>query len=175
MNDKDIKDLTTVDLLAEGRRWVPYPGEKLEDVTRLQIVFEKHPFRFCVGQISNDPSTLPPLVIESDDPHAWCVLWSIDNELVKDTLEYHLIVASSIGAQSSAMAIHVFCEDPDCITLQDGIGNSIQIDEDSATKLYQRLGQIMDLPHQVYCPHCDDPLMNYETCPCENERGSKIG
>lgn len=170
MNLKEIKDLTTDDLLAEGRRWVPYPGDQVQNGTRLQIVFENHPYRFCMGQISNDPSMQPPLIIESDDPLAWCVQCAIDDALVKDRLEYHLIVASSIGAQSSAMAIHVFCEDPDCITLQDGIGNSIHLDEENAVRLYQRLAAITGMPHQVYCPICEDPLMDYETCSCAQEK-----
>jgi len=170
---KQLKDLTIEDLLAEGRRWVPFPGELVEGGFRLEIVFHDHPCRFCLGQVSNDPSLPPPLIVSSDSPHSWCVQWAIENGMVKNGLEYLSIVGSSISAQDRAMDVHVLGENADLLILRDGFGNVIHLDEDNAVKLYQRLAVATGMPHQVYCPNCEEPLMDYESCPCQSHNTSR--
>jgi hypothetical protein len=93
--------------------------------------------------------------------------------MVKNGLEYLSIVGSSISAQDRAMDVHVLGENADLLILRDGFGNVIHLDEDNAVKLYQRLAVATGMPHQVYCPNCEEPLMDYESCPCQSHNTSR--
>lgn len=162
---KELKDLTINDLLAEGRRWVPLPGDSIDGGFRLEVVFQDHPFRFVLGMLSNDPSLPPPLIVSTDDPRAWCVKWAIDNTIVKNAMDYLSVVASSMEAQRRAMHIRI-AADEDIFVLSDGYGNEIRVEEENAMRLYQDLAARLGMPHQINCPQCDEPMMDYEQCSC---------
>lgn len=166
---KELKDITVRDLLDEGRRWVTVPGEQTDGGVRLDVVFEDHPYRFPMGQISNDPSVLPPVVIEVDDPHAWCVQLCVEHGSIKNQFEYFRIIFSSINAQHRAMDVRVLSGPSGEITLQDGRGNQMVLDEENAFRLYQRIADAYGLPHQIYCNKCGEPLMDQESCLCVSD------
>lgn len=169
---KEIKDLTVEDLIAEGRPWVVMPGERTAVGTRVLVVFKDHPYRYPIGQISNDPNLMPPLIVVDDDPEASCIQLSIEQGNVKDKMEYLQIVMSSMGARHKAMRVRVLLNYPDSFTLSNGYGDTMTMDEENATTLYEGLAEALGLPHQIHCRDCGDPMMDYDECSCLDEAES---
>lgn len=163
---KDTKDLTVDDLKAEGRRWILYPGTKDVNGIRADVVFENHPYRFAVGRLSNDPRIQPPIYLEGDDPEQAAIDWCVRNlEYISVALDWHMIVASSIGAQVNCRKVRVV-RDPltDECRLNDGFGNEMHLSGEDAECLYQDLARAYFLPFRESCEHCDNLLNDDYQC-----------
>lgn len=161
-----VKDLTVEDLLAEGRRWVLYPGSPLQNGVRALAVFEDHPIKIAIGQVSNHRSVPLPPIITAEDPDDWCRQWSIEQGLVKDETDYLMVIVSSIGAQHRCRQVRVIRDtDTGEVWLRDGYGNEMQLDEEHALQLYQDLAEAHDLPFARRCVECGEQLMGDEDCP----------
>ncbi len=166
-------DMTPADLINEGRRWVIAPGDYIEGKGfRVEIIFEDHPFRFLIGQITNMPRDLPAKMpyftadADNDDTQGaaravaeeWCL-----NHNGIDQKAYLAIVSSSIKAYEQGKHVRVLGDDPDSLTLQNGFGDEIKLDEEAAIKLYQDLAYALDLPCQRTCPECEG-IMEADEC-----------
>ena len=160
---KELKDLTPAELMDEGRRWVIAPAEFMEERGfRIEAVFEDHPFRFSIGQITNRPALpqkLPYLPGDDNSQKAREAAllvaeeWCLKHQGI-DTSAYRAIIASSIKAHEQCKYVKVLGENADHLTLLSGFGNEITLDEEAATKLYQDLADALDLPYQRNCPKC---------------------
>ena len=162
---KEIRDLTPADLVDEGRRWVNAPGEYFQGHGfRATAIFENHPFRYAIGEISNLPNELSRVsYIPADDDSMksrdlaseTAMQWCMTTEGLSK-LEYFSIVASSMQAHHQGKYVKVLGDDPDHLTLQNGFGDEIKVDEEAAYKLYQDLAKTLDLPYQRNCPKCGE-------------------
>jgi len=163
---KEIKDLTIDDLLAEGRRWILYPGERDTNGVRADVVFENHPNRFCVGQVSNDPALRPPLYLSGDDPERTAIDWCVKHlDYINEEGEWHDIVASSIASQQKCRRVRVV-RDPmtDECRLSDDYGNEFRLSGEHAERLYQDLARAYSLPFRGSCERCGMMLGEDDEC-----------
>jgi hypothetical protein len=134
-------------ILAEGRRWILYPGERDEHGVRAEVIFEDCPYRFPMGQVSNDPAGVPPVYLGPDKQTAReaAIAWT-DRVLHIGPDEWHRIVASSIAAGQKARRV-VAKRDPATseVTLLDGYGDVLTVlEEKEAISLYQQIAQAFD-------------------------------
>jgi hypothetical protein len=162
---KEAKDLTVHDLTSEGRRWVYYPGEQDEFGVRAEMVFEDHPFRFLLGQRSNDPFTPAPRYLSGKDPMQDAIERSLRTRQIESSEDWHAIVASSIRAQVQYRRIQV-TRDPasDECRLLDGYGNQMSLSGSDAERLYQDLGKAYSLPYRESCSACGAMLNSDDEC-----------
>jgi hypothetical protein len=168
---KEVKDLTPADLMSEGRRWVIAPGNYIEGKGyRVEAIFEGHPFRLPISQISNMPNKLPvpyfPAESEGDEAEKavqslaeqWCLQnYGIDKKTYLD------IVSSSIRAYEHGKRVRILGDNPDRLVIANGFGDQIKLEEEAAIKLYQDLADALDLPCQRNCPKCGG-VMEGQTC-----------
>lgn len=177
---KEIKDLTPADLIEEGRRWVILPGDYVEGMGyRVEVVFEDHPFRHAIGLITNLPGPLPNVTpfFPADGPSdearraadAEAKAWCLKHHGV-DGAEYLAIISSSMKAFHEGIFVKVLGETPDRMTLQNGFGDEMHVDEEAAIKLYQDLADALDLPCQRTCPECDGIMEGDECGECGAKR-----
>ncbi len=170
---KEVKDLTTTDLMDEGRRWIIAVGDYLPgEGYRVEAIFENHPFRFQIGDVSNMPSPVPffPAIEENKDrydaAHEVAVQWSCKTHGI-DKRTYHMIINSSIRAHHQAKRVWVVGECGDDLALVNGLGQEMDLGEEVAIKLYQDLADVLDLACQRNCPVCGEILVE-DGCPeCE--------
>ena len=170
---KEVKDLMPADLLDEGRRWVIVPGDFIEDKGfRVEVIFETHPFRFPIGQITNMPrgvaDRLPYFPADGDTDDAQQASRELAEEWCHkthgiDKKAYLAIVSSSIKAYEQGKRVKVLSDHPDHLTLHNGFGDEIELDEEAAIKLYQDLAEALDLPCQRNCPKCGG-IMEGDVC-----------
>jgi hypothetical protein len=163
---KEVKDLTIDDLRAEGRRWVLYPGETDTNGVRADVVFEDHPYRFAVGLISNDPSIRPPIYLCGDDPEKTAIEWCVRHlDDIRDQMDWHMVVASSIRAQVLCSKVHVGRDpDTDECRLCDGYGHELSLSGENAECLYQDLARAYHLPFRKSCPKCGHMFDEDDQC-----------
>lgn len=173
---KAIKDYSVEDLLGEGRRWVVYPGRPLRNGVGVLAVFENHPIKISIGQVSNlPPVPSPPAIITADDPNKWCRQWSIKHGLVMDESDYLTVIGSSIGAHHRCRQVRVIRQsDTGEVLLQDGYGGEMHLDEECALQLYRGLAEAYDLPFLRQCLDCKELSMSDVTCPwCADQEGER--
>ncbi len=165
-----VNDEVVSTLLAEGRKWVPYPGDRCHGGAVTQVVFENYPYHLVVALLSELSSLRVPIVIKADDPEKWCKEWSIERGLVRDEQDYLTVIMSSIGAQLRCRQVKLLRDKGTNLRLQDGLGNEIQLDDENAFALYQDLAAAQDLPFAMRCVQCGETHMNDELCQsCELE------
>ena len=164
---------TPADLLAEGRRWVLYPGQDENGVFRAEAVFEDHPFRFPLGAVSNDPDVPPPITFgtDRDEAEEAVLRWNAANHGITPK-EYRMILASSMGAQNKMRRVKVI-RDPDTsvAVVFDGYGEpALTLEEDEARRLYLQIAQAYRWGHDEFCEECGCVLED-GLCPegCEDE------
>lgn len=175
---KEVKDLTPVDLVEEGRRWVIVPGEYVQGIGyRVVGIFENHTYRYPVGEISNLPTSARHYIPSDDDfnesrntASEAALKWSIATNRISRK-EYFTIVTSSIRAHHQGKYVKILGDDPDHMTLQNGFGDEIKVDEEAAYKLCQDLAKPLDLPYQCNCPKCGELVDGDECYECgENDK-----
>ena len=161
-------------LLEEGRRWILYPGDKDEHGIRAEVIFEDCPYRFSVGQVSNDPAAVPPVYLGPDEATAReaAIAWTA-RVLHISPDEWHRIVASSMAADRKARRVTVK-RDPATseVTLLDGYGDVLTVlEEADAISLYQQIAQAFDFEFTPTCPVCTCRLDEDGCCPneCDEE------
>lgn len=159
-----VNDEVVSTLLAEGRKWVPYPGDRCHGGAVTQVVFENCPFRLVVALFPELSSLRIPIVINDDDPEKWCKKWGIERGLVRDEKDYLTVIMSSIGAQLHCRQVKVLRDKGMDLILQDGFGNEIQLDDENAFALYQDLAAAQDLPFAMRCVQCGETHLNDESC-----------
>jgi hypothetical protein len=159
-------------LLSEGRRWVLHPGDEDEHGVRGEVVFEDCPWRFQVGEVSNDPSAVPPVYLGPNEEVAREAAIAWTNRVLRISPDdWHRIVASSIAADCKARRV-MAKRDPQTseVTLLDGNGEVlIVLEEKDAIRLYQQIAQAFDFQFTPTCPHCTCPLDEDGNCPNECE------
>src|SRR5207253_10735057 len=105
---KEARDLTPAELMNEGRRWVIAPGEYIDGKGfRVGVIFEDHPFRFPIAQMTNMPSGLPQRIYyfhaNADTDNAQQAAQALAEEWCRkhqgiDREAYFVIISSSIKA-----------------------------------------------------------------------------
>ena len=168
-----MKNYDIEKLLAEGRRWVVYPGEQDENGVRADIVFENCPLRFEVGCVSNDPSSLPPQYLGPDHTAAWEAAMTFAERVQGISREeWGIIILSSMGADCKARRVSAK-RDPQTseVTIFCGDGEVlITLEEEDAIRLYQQIAQAFELEFTETCQRCNLPL---EDGICPNECGTE--
>jgi hypothetical protein len=163
----DYEGSTIANLIADGVRYVYYPGEKTQDGSVIiDVVFEGYPLRFPSGQISNAPDATLPLAVPPDveDPETYLRDLSVQHGLCVDADEYGKIIASSLGASARGGRIKVkFDPEAGCFIIFDGFGNEVMMDCDEARRLYRTLADELDLGRNGDCPSCGD-LLTIDRC-----------
>jgi len=174
---KEVKDVAPMDLLQEKRPWIIAPGAfEPEKGFRCVIIFERHPFRFPLGKLTNMPTDLCPIPYFPADAdtaetrHAaeqTATEWS-QTAFGIDKERYLAIGMSSISAFERGKFVKVLGETADQLVLENGFGDAIELDEEVAIKLYQDLAKMLDLPCQTNCPECGD-IMEGKCSECSPE------
>ena len=88
--------------------------------------------------------------------------WCLKGQRI-DHQAYLAIVSSSIKAYEEGKCVKVLSDHPDHLTLHNGFGDAMELDEEAAIKLYQDLAEALDLPCQRNCPKCGD-IMDGDVC-----------
>lgn len=177
---KEVKDLTPADLMDEQRRWVIAPGEFVEGKGyRVEVIFEDHPFRFHIGEVSNMPTDLPqempyfPAAKKSanteEAAQSVAEQWCLQKHCI-DKKAYLNIESSSLKAYELGKRVRVLGDHPDRLVIANGFGNEITLDEEAAIRLYQDLADALDLPCQRDCPACGGIMEGNECDECGAKR-----
>lgn len=165
---KELRELTPLDLLAEGKRHVIRAGDfEPGKGFRAEVIFENHPYRFVTGEVSNLPTVKKPLYFQAKSQKAadkaamaWC-----EANLGIGKRDYLAIIGSSMAAQNKARRVQVK-KDPDTseVWLRDGFGNELQLEEEHAIRLYQDIAIAYDLPFRASCPECGALFNDIDEC-----------